>query len=140
MDALAIHNYGGAAEPERDPADCNEICFRRAERYKALLTELGDPDLPIWSTEFGWLIEGGPGLGGFDWQKVPLEVQADYLVRAYRYAHENWHWMHGMVLFNLDHSTAPWHGPDTSLHWYSVLNPDHSPRPAYEALRQMPKP
>ena len=140
MDGLAVHNYGGASEPERDPLDCGGICFRRAERYKALLAELGDPNLPLWATEFGWLIDGGSDLGGFNWQKVDANTQADYLVRAYRYAHQNWPWMRGMMVFNLDHSTAPWHGPETSLYWFSILNPDHSPRPAYEALRAMPKP
>lgn len=140
MDGLAIHNYGGSAEPERDPLNCNEICFRRAERYRALLLELGAGDLPLWATEFGWLIDGGRDLGGFNWMKVTPQQQADYLVRAYRYALANWDWLRGMLLFNLDHSTAPWHGPDTSLYWFSILNPDHSPRPAYEALRAMPKP
>jgi hypothetical protein len=140
MDALAVHNYGGPSEPERDPFDCNELCFRRAERYKALLEELGDPDLPIWATEFGWMIDGGRDLGGFNWMKVTPQQQADYLVRAFDYAQTHWDWMRGMLVFNLDHSTAPWHGPDTSLYWFSILNPDHSPRPAYEALRRMPKP
>jgi hypothetical protein len=140
MDALAIHNYGGGSPPEQDPADCSELCFRRAERYKRLLEELGDPGLPIWATEFGWPIDGGRDLGGFNWMKVSPEQQADYIVRAYAYAHANWDWMRGMLLFNLEHSTAPWHGPDTSLHWFSILNPDHSPRPAYEAVKRMPKP
>jgi hypothetical protein len=139
MDALAIHNYGGSTPPEQDPADCAEICFRRAERYKGLLEELGDGSLPLWATEFGWLIDGGRDIGGFNWMKVSPDQQADYIVRAYRYAHANWDWMRGMLLFNLDHSTAPWHGPDTSLYWFSILNPDHSPRPAYIAVKNMPK-
>jgi hypothetical protein len=137
MDALAVHNYGGGSEPERDPFDCNELCFRRAERYRALLVELGDPDTPLWSTEFGWPIDGGRDLGGFNWMKVSPEQQADYLVRAYQYATANWDWMRAMLVFNLDHSTAPWHGPDTPLYWFSILNPDHSPRPAYTALKRM---
>jgi hypothetical protein len=139
MDGLAVHNYGGSAEPERDPLACNELCFRRAERYKALLSELGDPDLPIWSTEFGWPIEGGPDLGSYNWMKVSPQQQADYIVRAYRYALANWDWMRGMLLFNLDHSTAPWYAADSSLPWFSILNPDHSPRPSYDAFRAMPK-
>jgi hypothetical protein len=140
MDGLSIHNYGGNSEPERDPFQCGEMCFRRAERYRDLLLELGDSTTPLWATEFGWPIDGGRDIGSFNWMKVGAETQADYLVRAYRYAHQNWDWMRGMILFNLDHSTAPWHGPDSSLHWFSILNPDHSPRPAYEALRNMPKP
>jgi hypothetical protein len=140
MDGLAIHNYGGGSPPEQDPLDCQEICFRRAERYKALLEELGDPSLGVWSTEFGWPIDGGRDLGSFNWMKVSPEQQADYLVRAYGYARAHWPWMRGMLLFNLDHSTASWHGPETSLYWFSILDPNHAPRPAYEALKAMPKP
>jgi hypothetical protein len=140
MDGLAIHNYGGGSEPERDPADCNELCFRRAERYHALLVELGDGDLPLWSTEFGWPIDGGHDIGGFNWMKVSPDQQADYIVRAFGYAYANWDWMRGMILFNLEHSTAPWYSQDRSLPWFSILNADHSPRPAYDAVRRMAKP
>jgi hypothetical protein len=93
MDGLAIHNYGGGTEPEHDPFDCNELCFRRAERYPALMVELGDAATPIWATEFGWPIDGRRDIGGCNWMKVSPERQADYLVRAYRYAHANWDWM-----------------------------------------------
>jgi hypothetical protein len=140
MDGLAIHNYGGASPPEQDPHDCNELCFRRAERYRALLEELGDPNLAVWSTEFGWPIDGGRNLGEFDWMKVSREQQADYLVRSYQYARANWPWMRGMLLFNLDHSTASWYSQDNPMFWFSVLDPGHAPRPAYDALKQMPKP
>jgi hypothetical protein len=140
MDGLAVHNYGGNTPPEQDPFECNEVCFRRAERYKALLEALGDPNLPLWATEFGWPIDGGRDIGGFNWMKVSAQQQADYLVRAYGYARANWPWMRGMLLFNLDHSTAPWHGPDTSLYWFSIVDPGHAPRPAYEALKRMAKP
>jgi polysaccharide biosynthesis protein PslG len=140
FDALAIHNYGGGSPPEQDPFDCRELCFRRAERYKSLLEELGDSSLPIWSTEFGWPIDGGQNLGAYDWMKVNREQQADYIVRSYRYARANWPWMRGMLLFNLDHSTAEWYGPDNPMGWFSILDAGHSPRPAYEALKQMPKP
>jgi polysaccharide biosynthesis protein PslG len=140
LDALAIHNYGGGSPPEQDPFDCSELCFRRAERYKALLEELGDAGLPIWSTEFGWPIDGGYNLGAFDWMKVSREQQADYLVRSHQYARANWPWMHGMLLFNLDHSTAPWYGPDDPMSWFSIVDAGHAPRPAYEALKKMDKP
>src|SRR4051794_20611428 len=62
MDALGVHNYGGNAEPERDPSSCG-ICFRRAELYRRLMVRHGDGDTPIWATEFGWLMDPGWGLG-----------------------------------------------------------------------------
>src|SRR5262249_30031676 len=43
---------------------------------------------------------------------------------------------------NLDHSTAMWCGgpcypPTTSVHWFSVLNPDRTPRLAYTELSNL---
>jgi len=137
MDALGVHNYGGNAEPERDPGDCG-ICFRRAELYRALMVRHGDAGTPIWATEFGWLMDPGRGLGQYDWMKVSAEQQAEYVVRSYKYAQKNWPWMGGMLLSNLDASTSPYHqGPEDGLPWFAILNEDYSPRPAWTAFRDM---
>jgi hypothetical protein len=136
FDALGIHNYGGNSEPERDPADCG-ICYRRAELYRQILVENGDAATPIWSTETGWLLDTEIDLGDFNWMKVSSEHQADYLVRGLRFASDRWPWMFGVLVFNLDHSAAPWHGPETAMHWFSLLEPNYAPRPAYDAVRAL---
>ncbi|MDP8924436.1 MAG: glycoside hydrolase family 5 protein, partial [Chloroflexota bacterium] len=139
MDALAVHNYGGSFEPERDPRECG-VCFRRAELYREIMVEQGDAATPIWATEFGWLLDPGRGMGQYDWMKVSADRQAEYLVRAFRYARGNWPWMTGMLLSNLDASTSPYHqSPHDGMPWYAILNPDHSPRAAYRALKDIPK-
>jgi hypothetical protein len=137
FDAMGVHNYGGNVEPERDPGDCG-ICFRRAELYRDLMVRNGDAGTPIWATEFGWLLDPGRGLGQYDWMKVSAEQQGAYVVRSYQYAAQNWPWMAGMLLSNLDASTSPYHtGPEDGLPWFAILNEDHSARPAYEAFKQM---
>jgi hypothetical protein len=137
MDALGVHNYGGNTEPERDPGTCG-ICFRRAELYRSLMVRQGDAATPVWATEFGWLMDPGWGLGQYDWMKVSPEKQAEYVVRSYRYAQKNWPWMRGMLLSNLDASTSPYHtGPEDGLPWFAILNADYSPRPAWNAFRDM---
>ncbi|MFN8636866.1 MAG: cellulase family glycosylhydrolase [Chloroflexota bacterium] len=137
MDALGIHNYGGNTAPDRDPGDCG-ICFRRAEMYRALMVKNGDAGTRIWATEFGWLMDPGFGLGQYDWMKVSPQQQADYVVGSYKYARKNWPWMGGMLLSNLDASTSPYHqGPEDGLPWFAILNSDYSPRPAWEAFRDM---
>jgi len=137
MDALGVHNYGGNTPPERDPGDCG-ICFRRAELYRQLMVKRGDAGTPIWATEFGWLMDPGFGLGQYDWMKVSPQQQAEYVVRSYQYAQKNWPWMRGMLLSNLDASTSPYHqGPEDGLPWFAIVNADYSPRPAWEAFRDM---
>jgi hypothetical protein len=135
MDALGVHNYGGNHAPERDPGDCG-ICFRRAEIYRQVMVEQGDGGTPVWSTEFGWLLDPGRDMGQYDWMRVSAEQQAEYIVRAYRYARQNWPWMQGMLLSNLDASTSPYHQePRDGLPWFAILNKDHSPRPAWRAVK-----
>jgi hypothetical protein len=135
MDAMAIHNYGGNHEPERDPADCG-ICFRRAELYRQVMVEQGDAATSVWATEFGWLVDPGRNMGQYDWMKVSADKQAEYVVRSYQYAQKNWPWMTGLLLSNLDASTTPYHtSPQDGMPWFSILNKDYSPRPAWKAFK-----
>lgn len=137
MDALAVHNYGGNTEPERDPNTCL-ICFRRAELYRQIMVEFGDGATPVWATEYGWLMDSGTYLGQYDWMKVSPEQQADFVVRSYKFALEKWPWMQGMLLSNLDASTTPYHtGAEDGLPWFAILNGDYSPRPAWDAFKGM---
>jgi hypothetical protein len=135
MDALAVHNYGGNFEPEQDPANCG-ICFRRAETYRQIMVDQGDVATPIWSTEFGWLLDPGRNMGQYDWMRVSADKQADYLVRAFRYARANWPWIGGMIVSNLDASTSGNHtGAQDGMPWFALLNKDYSPRPAWKAFK-----
>ena len=143
FDALGTHPYGGNTEPES--TTCGGTCFRRAELQRQIMVEYGDSATPMWATEVGWLHTSSYDMGPyFEWQKVSAQQQADYLVRAFQFAEANWPWMGPMFVFNHDHSTAMWCGgpcypPTSSVHWFSVLNPDRTPRPAYTALASMSK-
>jgi hypothetical protein len=139
FDALGIHAYGGAAAPDGLPPSCG-ICFRRAERYRQVMLEHGDADTPAWITELGYLHTTGGNLGPYEWMKVSPQQQAGYLTAALRYGYEHWPWLGGAVVFNLDFATVPWNSPTGGAYWFGLLNPDRTPRPAYVALRDMPKP
>ena len=143
FDALATHPYGGNTPPESTA--CGGTCFRRAEVQRQLMVAAGDAATPMWATELGWLHESDYDMGPvFEWHKVSAQQQADYLVRAYQYAEQHWPWMGPMFVPTHDHSTAMWCGgpcypPTTAVHWFSLLNPDRSARPAYLALAALPK-
>ena len=55
-------------------------------------------DKQIWLIEFGWHTD--PVNPTFAWYRVTEEEKGDYIVRAYRLAHERW---------------APWIGRDDAL-------------------------
>jgi hypothetical protein len=139
FDALGIHPYGGTASPDGGDPECG-ICFRRAERYRQVMVEAADAATPAWITELGYLHTTGTPLGPYEWLKVSPQQQATYLATAFQYAYNTWPWLSGIVVFNLDFATVPWNPATSGAYWFGLLNPDRSPRPAYTALRDMPKP
>ena len=140
LDAFGSHPYGGSAPPE---AKLGTVYFRRAEEQRQILAENGYVDKPVWATEFGWVVEAGScDLGEHQQFAVDEVQQADYLVRAFRYAEENWPWMGPMFIFNLDFGIAPWYERCDPVRWYSLLQAENGTlveREAIEALRALEK-
>ena len=143
FDAMGGHPYGFAYEPERDPTEptVNGLAFRRMEQLHQVMAANGDGDTPVWGTEWGWLIrrsecESQWRAEGRWWQVVSEQQQADYLVRAFQYAEAHWPWM-GPLFVNYDYARAK---PNCdALSWYGIINADGAHRPAYDALKAMPK-
>ncbi|MBI2941953.1 MAG: hypothetical protein HYY04_16105 [Chloroflexi bacterium] len=149
FDALGSHPYGFDSPPEsRHPSRTTD--FQRAADQRQAMVENGDADKPVWATELGWLLDPGayghaeylsdPLWAGRPWQVVEPRTQADYLVRAYRYADQHWPWMRVMLVFNLDFSTVYWYPPAEHMRFFAILNDDGSPRPAFKALRSLASP
>ncbi len=167
FDAFGYHPYGFVYAPETDPYSVsNGFAFRGAEVMHELLEQHGLGHKPVWATEFNWLrdpSEDGPipewchhdpdYEGNFGWMDISEAEQADYLLRAFQYADENWPWMGAMFVWNLD-----WHDYNDTwvcepARYFSVLkidytdyNPYEDPPPApytltlaYDALAMMEK-
>jgi hypothetical protein len=107
------------------------------------MVQNGDAAKPIWITEVGWIVEPPPscydyaGWSGWWWQRVSLQTQADYLVRAFRYAHTYWPWMDVMFVWNMDYNLVPWNEFCDPKGWFAVLNHDSTPRQAYWDLASL---
>ncbi len=140
FDVLGTHPYGFAYEPERNPSSVNGLAFLRAEQQRSIMEAQGDSDKQMWAIEFGWFVNNCPGedcTGPWTdraWQIVTKDQQADYLVRAYDYAYQNWPWMGVMTFFNLDFNIAPWYVCCDPIRGYAIAG-----NPAYNALKNMPK-
>ncbi|MDP9374403.1 MAG: hypothetical protein M3Q65_18520 [Chloroflexota bacterium] len=110
--------------------------FRRIEDLRKVMEAAGDGNKQIWLTEFGWTTKNQ--VRGYEYGQYNSEQdQAEYLVRAYRLAGERWPWVGVMFMWNLNFSTIV--GPEDEKAPWSIINADYSPRPAYEALKRMPK-
>lgn len=135
FDALGSHPYAYGRNPdEQDPWG---LSFARVEEQHKAMQNNGDGDTPIWITEAGWVLQNSWDLDEHETIGVTEEAQAEYLTRAYAKAQHEWPFIRAMFLFNLDFSTVPWYPAAEPMRWYSILNPDRTPRPAYTQLRQL---
>lgn len=150
FDVLGVHGAGFKAPPELSPEEVAKddrynhgegakgrvYGFRHVEDLRAVMEQNGDGAKKVSLLEFGWTTDNRAG-SPYAWHAVTPEEQADYLVRAFKYAKENWSaWIGPMfVLYIAD----PGMGPETEQYYWAVTNPDGTPRTAYNALKAMPK-
>ncbi len=151
VDIVGVHPGGAANPPDTFWPDnpgpgpgwtnSREFYFRRVEDVRAIMVQSGLGDMPMWVTEFGWATRNNTPGYGFG-NQISFEKQAQYIVRAYQMARTNYApWMTGMFLWQLNFA-VPWRAQGNELHEqasYGVINGDWSPRPAYLALKAMPK-
>jgi polysaccharide biosynthesis protein PslG len=148
FDVLGAHGAGFLSPPERDPAEVaanpalgghRSMAFRRVEDLRAIMVKYGDADKQIALLEFGWTSDPRPD-SPYNWHAVSEAVKAEYLVRAYQYARQNWSPWIGLMslIYVADHE---WTEADEQ-YWWAITEPgwpDFIPRPAYRALQSMIK-
>jgi len=148
-DMVGMHAAGYKAPPELSPddlvADPNQTygqhrfnCFRRVEDLRAIMEKYGDGDRRVVLLEFGWTTDTiHPE---YSWHAVTQEEQADYLVRAYKYAQAHWQpWIALMSTIYI--ANSDW-TKEREEYWWAITYPNYPTplvKPAYESLRDMPK-
>jgi hypothetical protein len=147
FDAFGYHPYGYNMPPSAPPGGQQPLVFRRTEQIRQIMEENGVYK-QIWLTEFGWLRDPGedgigcsdvdPNFSGFAWLRVSGNTQANYLIQAFEYAHENWPWAGPMFVWNLNWSLMDWLPPCDHRRWFGILTPSGNRTPAFNALARMP--
>ncbi|HOU39820.1 MAG TPA: hypothetical protein PK829_01005 [Promineifilum sp.] len=143
FDVLGVNAPGYKAPPELSPADAEApeygggrwFAFRHVEDMRALMVANGDGRKQVAILELGWTLDQvNPD---YAWHAVDEATQAAYLVRAYQYAAAHWQpWVGLMTTIYI----ADWEWtPENEQWWWAIVLPDGTPRPAYDALRDMPK-
>jgi hypothetical protein len=145
FDVLGVNAPGYKAPPELPPEEGLKAewgghrwnVFRHVEDIRRLMVQNGDEEKQIAILEMGWMVHQEIH-SEYTWHGITEAQQAEYLVGAYTYARENWQpWMGLMTtIYFADYF---WTAEDNEQYWWSIVLPDGSTRPAYEALRQMPK-
>lgn len=143
FDVLGLNAPGYKAPPETSPTEAAEtelygrnsrFAFRHVEDMRQIMIENGDAATQIAILEMGWTTDSRDD-SPYRWHAVTPEEQAEYLVRAYQYAEENWSPWIGLMT-TIYFSDVAW-TPDNEQFWWSLTEPDGSPRPAYFALKEM---
>ena len=147
FDLLGVHAPGYKAPPEMSPDEVAQkpeyggqrfFAFRHVEDIYRIMEKHGDGDTQVALLEMGWTTD--PIHPEYAWHAVTEEQQADYLVRAYQYASEHWTpWIGLMSMLTL--ADPAWTENDEQ-YWWAISYPDwpeNRLRPAFDALRDMPK-
>jgi len=145
FDVLGVNAPGYKAPPELPPEEGLKVewgghrwnVFRHVEDIRQIMVQNGDEEKQIAILEMGWMVSQEIH-AEYTWHGVTEEQQAEYLVGAYTYAREHWQpWMGLMTtIYFADYFWTP---EGNEQYWWSIVLPDGTMRPAYEALRQMPK-
>lgn len=139
FDMLGVHAPGFMNPPEVGPDELEAnpeialrwMTFRHVEDVRRLMVELGDAAKQIAVLEMGWTTD--PINPAYHWYAVSEAEQADYLVRAYAYAHA--HWQPWIGLLSSVYMADPDWTPVNEQYYWAITLPDGTPRPAYHALQ-----
>ncbi len=158
FEALGVHPNGGPNAPDDTLGNAQHttaVCgggwsthpsffFDRYKELHAMMAERGHAEKTVWFTEFGWASVHGAGAPagparGFEYASCITEAnQADFLTRAFAKVRAETPYVTHMIIWNLNLQQVV---PNTDEKWaFGILRADGSPRPAYEAIKNMPKP
>lgn len=140
-DVQGSHPYGYRSAPDMlppDKANTGEYTnhpsfyFRRIEQQRLAMIRAGDGGRAMWVTEFGW------GSGNFpEFSDVSEETRAAWITQAVQQVRTRYPWVGAMFVWNLNWSVFS----PTNMSWgyFSIINADYSPRPAYYAVKALSK-
>lgn len=142
FDVLGVNAPGYAAPPEMSPEEGERqfghrsFVFRRVEDMRDIMVQNGDGAKQVAILEMGWMLkqELHPT---YTWHGVTEAQQADYLVRAYEFAREQWQPWIGLMttIYIADYDWTE----ENEQWWWSIVLPDGTLREAYGALGEMEK-
>jgi hypothetical protein len=145
FDVLGLNAPGYKAPPEASPEEGETnpeygggrwFVFRHVEDMRAIMEANGDADKQVAILELGWTTDSqNPD---YAWHAVTEQQQADYLVRAYQYAVENWGPWIGPI-FTIYIADIDWTPEENEQWWWAITLPDGTRRPAFDALKDMEK-
>jgi hypothetical protein len=136
FDVLSVNDYmlwSGPTDRRMRPLNIN---FSRPIYVRDIMVANGDAAKPIWISEMNSnAVPEDPNIQGWGaYGRVTPEQQARYAVLAYQRAMEEWPWV-GVVNFWF-FKRASDAERNQSWYYFRMVEPDFTPLPVYEAMRE----
>ena len=136
FDIMAVNDYmlwSGPTDYRLRPLD---ISFSRPIYVRDIMVANGDAAKPIWISEMNSnAVPNDPAISGLGaYGQVTLEQQARFAPLAYQRAMEEWPWM-GVVNFWF-FKMASDARQNESMYYFRMVEPDFTPMPVYETMRE----
>jgi hypothetical protein len=128
LDVLAVHDYGYGLSPEAERGAQDGLNLARIMDLREIMLA-HQARQPFWITELGYTI--GPA----EHPSISEEKQALYLLGAFERTRRDWPYVEMLTVWNLVYG-RPYYD---EMSGYSLVEPDLSPRLAYEMLSLMEK-
>jgi len=135
FDVLAVNDYMLWSGPTDHRLRPLNVSFSRPIYLREIMVANGDAAKPIWISEMNAnAVPNQPGIEGWGaYGQVTPEQQARYAVLAYQRAMEEWPWV-GVVNFWF-FKRASDAERNQAMYYFRMVEPDFTPLPVYEAMR-----
>ncbi|HEY7066974.1 MAG TPA: cellulase family glycosylhydrolase [Chloroflexota bacterium] len=133
FDVLAVQAYGLRDGPDDRRLSPDRVNFSRPLLVRELMVRHGDATKPVWATELGWDALPPDFAGPAVYGRVSEAQQARYTVRALERSRAEWPWLQRSFVWYLKRADAS--RRDEAWYYFRLLEPDFTPLPVYDALR-----
>ncbi len=133
FDILSVQAYGLRSGPDDQRLTLNDVNFSRPLLDRQIMVKNGDAAKPIWVSEMGWnaqpdSVKAAPVFG-----RVSERLQAQYTVRAFQRAAEQWPWMGVMNIWFFKRVDD--HEKNQPFYYFRMVGPDFAIHPIYNAVK-----
>lgn len=132
FDALSVQGYGLWSGPTDRRLRPYVININRALYIRDVMVRHGDARKPIYIAEMGWNAVPD-GVGDKRFGQVTEAQKARYLVEAFERIQQEWPWVAVASVWFFKRASD--RERDQSFYYFSLVEPDFTPLPAYEALK-----
>ncbi len=135
FDIVAMQGYGLWSGPTDRRMNPRVLNFSRPLFMRDLMVANGDAHKPIWISEMNWNAVPDD-VADKRFGQVTEQQQARYLVEAYQRIQREWPWLGVANVWYLKRPTNQWKQEGKPEYYFRLLEPDFTPTPAYEAIKQ----